>query len=188
MDPILIHLTNTARFILPLMTSDGITYKDIQTNLIGAYITTFDKLTNETECIFVVFNDDIKVDYFRSNYIEHISTFNEEYDTYDYIYVYKIEDNLLEDYFNFINGDYSQISEQNKQQILKFWEASETTLLYSILYKDKTNFKNLIKEHSIKNNPQQNLYNTFIDKYKGKKELYKIPNLKEEMYGYKNIL
>ena len=187
MDPLLLHITNTTRFLLPLIVKNGITYKKIQTNLINCYMSAFD-MSTFSECIFTIYNEDIQIDYIEAELIVYSCKFNEEHEEYDYIYVYKIDDNLLEDYFEFINGNYSKISDTSKQKILAFWEAGNNTILYSILYKDKTNIEIFVKEHILKNNPQQDLYTAFVKNYKPGKELYKSPNLKKEMYGYNSEL
>jgi hypothetical protein len=184
MDPILINTTMTTKFLVPLVIKDNYTYEDLQTNLIAAYIADVND-EDYNQCIIVVLNEDNRPECLMYNYIERDTVYDNENKCYNYRFIYKIEDNLLEEYFNFIKGEYSNFSEHIKRKILGFWKAGSDTLLYSILFKDKINIeKMLLKRTSIKENPQQFIYDKFIHKYNMGYELYKMPNLKKEMYGY----
>lgn len=187
MDPILVRTTDTTKFLLPMVIKDGYTYKDIQNNLIGTYIS-HSNLPEYTECIIVVFNEDVKPKCLLDDYLAYVVSYNEEHDAYDYMYIYQIEDNSLDDYFEFIKGQYSDFSTKLKLKILDFWQAKEDTFLYSILYKNQENIKKLIQKHKVENTTWNTLYSIWYYKLTNNKELYGLPNLKEEMYGYNSEL
>jgi len=183
MDPILIHTTDTTKFLLPLVVKDGYTYKDIQTNLIGSYISIAEMPTYD-QSIIVIFNEDIKLDCLKDNYIDDFIIFNSEHDTTDSIFIYKIEDDLLDDYIKFISGDYSQLSDSTKEKILQFWQAKEDTFIYSILYKHQEIIKRILLKERTNKNPWNSLYLIWKDRLRKNKELYRTPNLLKEMYSY----
>lgn len=187
MDPILIHINDTTKFLLPLVIKEGYTYKDIQQNLLGAYISALE-LPEYDQHIFIVLNDDINISCLKENYIDRLIVFDKEFDTYDYIFIYEIEDSLTEDYIHFINGEYSQLSIEIKNIILAFWNTNTDSFLYSILHRDTSNFTKFLEQSKIKDNPWNNLYTSWIQNFKSKKELHKAPNLKQEMYGYNSEL
>lgn len=49
--------------------------------------------------------------------------------------VYEIPEELDDEYSKFLNGRYSELTEESKQKILNFWDEDESSILHGILYK-----------------------------------------------------
>lgn len=183
MDPLLIKSTHTTKFLLPLVVKDDITYKDIQSCFIESYLSD-DKYLNNTDQIniFIVLSNIFELsenkilskfkDNYTDNYIDVESPNKEE------IFVYTIEDNDLEDYFNFLIGEYHNFKEEFKQKILKFWDATENSLLYKILYNKIDDLQEYIKNNMTNNNPFIKTYNKVLSNLS-----YSKPDLTKEIYG-----
>ncbi|MFW6225668.1 MAG: hypothetical protein ACOC3V_01755 [bacterium] len=182
MDPTLIVTTHTTKFILPLFVKENTKYKDIQDTFINAYIAD-KKLPEYDNCIFLVFSghdyynaENKETKYIKDNYKNIF--INMELDNHDVIYIYDIPEEYLEDYFNFLQGNYKKFKESTKEKILKFWQVSEKSLLYNILYNNKDfDFEKHIKENIKNTSPWKNLYKKLL-KYN-----CQTPDLEKEIYG-----
>ena len=185
MDPIILAKTYTTKFILPLLVKDNITYdKLFENNFVNAHISHSDFLPEHENSIIVAFSN---IDFIGKQQL----LFNDEEldymlndETEEWLLIYKLKEEYSEDYINFISGNYSLLSNNAKNKIISFWNATENSLLYSILHKDATNIKELIKSKNNPNNPWKRNYSGLLDKVKRNEELYKPPTLSSEIDYY----
>jgi hypothetical protein len=182
-DPVLLYTNEMSKFILPLIVKDEFKFKDICTNFVNTYISMLNYPMYDQK-IILVFNDHILNDFTIEDNIEYII---EKRDTdIDHIYIYDIPEHLVDDYYAFLRGDYSDLSEDSKRRILDFWERGDDSILYSILYRDNTNIKKHIKriESSKPEFPIfKEIYLSLLNRYQNKKELFSPPDLTKHIYG-----
>jgi len=112
--------TDTTRFLVPLL---GIPREIIDTDsFVNAYLYTFDNVVKKY-CIILIYTK-IKEDFEIKKY----PGFNIQ----GYIgYIFYI-DRIV--YDRFIKGKYSKFTDEEKQQILKFWNLNKYSRMYSILH------------------------------------------------------
>lgn len=182
MDPIILAKTDTTKFILPLLVKDNITYdKLFESNFVNAHVIHSDTLPDDTTNIIVTFMDINFIGKHTSIFIEEEIDylFNEEDESWKLIY--KLDDKYSLDYIHFLAGEYSLLEQETKDKIFKFWKANTTSLLYSVLYKDSTNIQEYIKNIEHNRNPWKTLYVELLKRVQRKNELYKPPNLNNEI-------
>ena len=110
MDAIRLNKNKTTKFILPLAFEHGKTYKDVLTNdFINAYIADLDEPDNDNR-VTILLKDNVKE-------------------------VLDIKDTWETDYYKIIAGEYSETSDEYKKHVLDFWQQSEESLLWAIIYK-----------------------------------------------------
>jgi len=124
MNPLRIDKNKTTIFVLPLAVKGFTDNQIITDDFINAYIADIDKPEWDDYVILV---------YDREVALEDIAKASYKYEDY-FLYVINIPDDLLADYFQIIQGKYTEISEKAKQRILQFWSQNEDSKLYKILY------------------------------------------------------
>ena len=158
---------------MPLLFKDK-KYTEIITDFkefINAFIADFDKPNNDNR-IVIVFNTKQK-DLPETNQIDHYT--RNIKDKTLYFYVYDIPNEWADNYTFWLLGKYSQFTESAKQQILYFWEASNRTHLYGVLYRTGKTIKKFFKD---------NFNKEFDEKYTDpKQEWWFEPTLNKEIYG-----
>ena len=151
MNPLNLSKTHTTKFILAMGFDENTKYDKILTSEFkDSYIAIFDDPDHDDK-ITLVYEEPI-------NEIEF-------FDTYD------IPDKWADDYVKILDGKYSELSEEYKQHLLKFWDLDSKSSLYSVLYKDKSAVRNRTLE-----------LEKGID-YSKVNELWPAPNLSSEIYG-----
>lgn len=184
MDPLLIHTTHSTKFLLPLIVKNGITYKDIQSKLYNVYIAD-NNFPEYDQHLFVVIDSDFDYEFELGRYIneDFIYAYSDpDYDGMRNIYIYDIPEDKMDDYFNFLQGNYKQFSEDTKQKILKFWDVNKDSPLYIILYgsiKDDLKFKN---KYLNKDGPFKRIYQKVYET-----RSYNAPRLENEIYGIEEL-
>jgi len=134
-------MNQTTKFILPMISSEGMKNRFfVNKYFVGCYIGD----TNKNK-----FNDKILLAYKFEPSITFIefekklskNPYMLQGSDYDYeekdivIYVFNVPKEHQEDYYLILDGKYSEISNILKLKILKFWNESEISMLYSILFK-----------------------------------------------------
>lgn len=79
-----------------------------------------------------------------TNHSEFIDSY--EPDKYSMIFCFNVPRKYQMDYVKFLNGKYSELSPNYKLKILKFFNASVSSDIYKILYKDP-DYKKLLEEN-----------------------------------------
>lgn len=85
------------------------------------------------------------------------------------VYMFKIPEEFLKDYYTFLNGKYSQLSNKLKRNIKKFWGINSNSRLYKVLEKSEE-LRQQIEEELVCTIPAS-------------AELSSKPNFKEETYN-----
>jgi len=123
MNPLSLNKNKTTAFAMPLALKGFNANQIVTDGFINAYIADIDK-PEWDDYILLVFED--------KREFETLQEVEYQRDD-DYIYVFNIPDDLLDDYFKIIKGEYSEISEKAKQIILSFWGVEEDSTLYKVL-------------------------------------------------------
>jgi len=124
--------TSSTLYLLPLLFSEDIKYKDIiNEDFKSVYIADFEKKQYDDK-ILLVFND----------YKCNIPTTN-KVDQYKHndntVLVYNLPDEFIEDYYKFLIKNIINLSDKAKSRILSFWEEDEKSILYKTLYGKRGN-------------------------------------------------
>lgn len=145
-------------FVLPILGENINSFTHLNNVYIGDF--THPEYVN---CLFILYNK-------KEDRLERLSYFKDMYELNGkYMYVYQIPENHLDDLNKFTNGDYSKLSDDYKRRIIKYVPLS--TNVKDIINPTEQGLKSLADKLGVKS-----LY---------KKEVYSIPNLEEEIYGYK---
>lgn len=124
MNPLELNKNVSTIFILPMVFED-LKYDQIVTkDFKNAYVADFSRPE---------FDDDLILVFKEISSIQRDAKATYEVKG-DIVEVYEIPDKYLAEYFKIYAGQYSEISEELKQIILKFWDEDEESLLYKILY------------------------------------------------------
>lgn len=192
MEPFRLIKTLSTKLLLPMVLTDKVTYEQIFENcFVNAYVI---DLSNNDFCFMDENLIIVRTDYTDEHYDETIykdtciDVYKNEYDEADivFIYVHKILDKWVTDYYNIITGDYKNISEEYIDHLLHFWKLDKTSFLYYMLTVDKENIKKYIEEHdNIAKSPWKKFIQYHIDTYKGipfnfNRESYNLTRNKEE--------
>ena len=136
------HINQAIKFILPMITTGNM--KDIffmNKYLIGCYIGDVN-MPKFQDKIMLVYNFSMNMDFitFEKKLSKNPYFLNDM--DYDYeaenivIYVFNVPKEHLEDYQLVLEGKYSELSNDLKLKILKFWgDEQERSLLHSVLFK-----------------------------------------------------
>jgi hypothetical protein len=125
--------------------------------------------------IYLLYNYQMSVEYVKfERKMELMPTFDTDYDYGDerqVMYLLDIPDEHNEDFKLFLEGKYSQFSEELKTKILKFWDIKDTeSIFYGVLYANDA-----AKENSV-----TKAYDSSPDEYWPKpvlsREIYMNPN------------
>ena len=164
MNPLSLSKTHTTKFILPMAFDENTIYNKVLTeNFIDTYIAVYDKPEYDNNIIIRI-NPNygfIGDEGFKDNYLD---------DTCMH-YIYEIPDHWADDYVKILAGKYSELSEEYKQHLLKFWDEDSQGKLHQVLYKDKNAMKT--RELEI----EENIDFSKLD------ELYSPPTITNEIYG-----
>jgi hypothetical protein len=124
----------TTKFILPLLFKDRATYNTLFTEpFINSYIADMSNGENDDK-IHLLFADYPSLT-FQKLLPESVSEYRRGE---DFVLVYELPTEYIEDYQKFLVGDYSKFSDKAKSQINYFWQGTaKTSLQYGVLYKVK---------------------------------------------------
>jgi hypothetical protein len=165
--------TLTTQFLMPLLFKDK-KYTEIIPDFkefVNAFIADFDKPNNDNKIILVFKAKQKELP--ETNQTDHYT--KEIKDKTLHFYAYDIPREWEEDYTSWLTGKYSQFNESAKQQILYFWEASNRTHLYGVLYRTGKAIKKFFKD---------NFNKEFDEKYTDpNQEWWFEPTLNKEIYG-----
>lgn len=166
MDILKSKYTQTTYFLMPLLFSEDIKGSQIiNDNFKNAYVADFNKKQYDDK-ILLVYSE--KTELPVTNKLDEYS-FND-----NRIFVYSLPDIFDDDYANILKGNWSKLSEIAKQRILSFWEETENSFIYGLLYHIPNKYiKSFYKKY------------TELDPIKdvGNKEYWYKPNLVMEVLG-----
>lgn len=150
MNPFELNKNNTTKFLLPIMFPNT-TYTELIANYFEeAYIGILDEKEYD-DMILLKFNynnftedllEDVKEVLDRSDLMKTVLRGN--------VLCYEIPEEIVPDYEHYLNGKYSQMTEEAKANILEFWGQDEESILSLILSanaKDDTTKIQLLKNY-----------------------------------------
>lgn len=171
MNPLILKVNNTTRFLLPMLYFKDLKHTDILTDyFIKAYIADIDHPENDGK---------LSIKYMTHDNIPKQLGDNVYYDEYDnsFIVVVDIPEKQLPNYYKILTGDYSDLTDEYKQAILAFWEENNKSILYGILYKVKDLVREMIMEKA----------GTIPEEMSVKSEFWNAPKLHKEILGMEKI-
>jgi len=133
-------INKTSHWLLPFIAKDEIEL-GYDTCLINAFAFTTDNIyssTYEKGYLFLKYRYLKEYDFFLNKLKDHqnCTLVNRIYSRYEYLYIFKIPEQWMNDVNLIINGKYSQISENAKKRILAFHKLTKTGRTGDILYKN----------------------------------------------------
>lgn len=167
MDPLRLKVNLTTVFMLPMLCDKDLKHYDILTDtFINAYIADLNKPEQDNKLLV------------RYATITDLPVWTKPYRIYEdeegtIMVPYDMSDKYINDYAKFLGGDYSKFSESYTDQILKFWEADEYSLLHGVLYGGGYEIENFWK----------NELGIDTDVISDDTEYWKPPNIKQEIFG-----
>ena len=171
MDPLRLKVNLTTTFMLPILCDKNLKHSDILTDtFINTYIADLNKPEQDDKLI-VRYATITDLPIWTTPY----AIYTEDSDVVigNVMVPYEVPESLVDEYGKFLTGDYSKFSDKYKEQILKFWEANEDTLLYGIIYKKGQEIKDFVLE----------ITDVDLDMSSADTEYWKPPNLKQEIFG-----
>lgn len=136
MNPLVLKLNNTTRFLLPILYAKGLKYNDVLNNFfISAYIADIDRPENDSRLSLKYMTIDA-----IPKELDGETTHDPEDDSF--LVTFDIPEEFMDDYYKFLSGEYSKFSKKLKEYIMSFWEEDNKSALYGVLYHKK----NLVKQ------------------------------------------
>ena len=124
MNPLSLNKNKSTIFILPMVLEDTKSEDIITDGFINTYIADFERPEFDDFVLLI-----------RKDNMINTESLDMVYDSEDdLVYVFKVPEKYLEDYFKIIAGEYSSTSESYKKASLAFWDMDEKSTLYKILY------------------------------------------------------
>ena len=160
--------TDTAsKFILPMVMKSDATYEDVPKTFYKTCISIYDKPEFDDH-IILVSTTSTKPPKCRLD-LSLRGLYDEE--NKDFLSIFEIPREYLEDLYMITTGDYSNLSEAYKQKLLYFWKEDNNSPLYGVLYHNK----NLVFSRNVL---MMNAY-----EIKEARSYYPKPSLRELIYG-----
>jgi len=127
MNPLSLNKSNTTKFMLAMIFNDEATYNDIlHDDFIDSYISDFYRPENDG-CIMVVKTTE---DAPRGTINDPIKKYQNDD---DWVFVYEIPDERMDDYAYIVAQDYYSLSAKYKAKLLHFWECDSDCVLNDVL-------------------------------------------------------
>lgn len=135
MNPLLIRdITKTAIFIMPLFLGKSVNYKAIvDKDFVNAYIADLNKPELDDK-LLIVYKRNRQIDFGEKLLTDYV--YKKDNKTYK-VFVIEEDDDYTEDVLKVMASEYSKLSEEAKDTILKFWNQGEGSDLWCVLYKKK---------------------------------------------------
>ena len=159
--------TKTKSYLVPCLTPDILIRKG---NLLNAYLSDENKESNYTSeaHLYLLYKYDAKFSEYEA-YLESHDLFIEKYDVgNEVMFIFKIPEEHMSDYYKFLEGKYSELSNNLKTKIHTFWKLNKTNKVSMVLRKAPALRKSL--ENSLEVQIPENA------------ELSSIPNIDSETY------
>ena len=170
MDILNFKYTYTTKFILPLLFKENTNFNRIfNESFLDAYIADMSNKDNDDK-IHLVFEDYPSLT-FQQLLPESIAEYKHK-DEY-FIFVYDIPQEYKEDYAKFLIGDYTKFSNAAKVKIISFWQVSNNTLLWGVLYKEGNRIRKFFKD----------MLGEDLDKLPRNAEWWAPPKIEQEIIG-----
>ncbi len=126
MDLLKLKHTQTTYFLVPLLFSKDTKSSQIITNsFVNAYVADFNKKQYDDKIILV---------YSERTELPVQNKVDEYRDAGRRVFVYELPEVYQDDYVNILRGYWSKLSEDAKNRILSFWEETDDSFIYGILY------------------------------------------------------
>lgn len=127
MNPLSLNKNKSTIFILPMVLEDTKSEDIITDGFINTYIADFERPEFD-DFVLLVRKDNMKD-------TENLDMVYDNED--DLVYVFKVPEKYLEDYFKIIAGEYSSTSESYKNAVRAFWDIDEQSTLHKVLCGEK---------------------------------------------------
>lgn len=167
MDILKSKYTQTTYFLIPLLFSEDTKSSQIINNdFIDAYIADFNKKQYDDK-ILLVYSE-------RQTGMPVTNKVDEYKDDKHRILVYELPNIFIDDYGHILKGNWSKLSDNAKERILNFWEETEDSFIYGVLYKKLNKYVKAFYKKYSDLDPAKDLK---------KEEFWYTPNLVLEVLG-----
>lgn len=125
-----LSINTASKFILPMVMKLDLKYTDVPHTFYKTCISIFDRPEFDDH-IILISTAPKTIPKWRGDLLRKHIQYEEHK---NYLFIFDIPKEFEDDYYKIVVGDYTNLSTTYKRRLLSFWEESDTSPLYGVLY------------------------------------------------------